>query len=61
MAAWRSITDGRHRVHGFRSSSRVWAAEQSAVLAILLAMSLGFSAVVVIAIALYVVAAATLR
>ena len=33
----------------------------SAVLAILLAMSLGFSAVVVIAIALYVVAAATLR
>ena len=33
----------------------------SAVLAILLAMSLGFNAVVVIAIALYVVAAATLR
>ena len=33
----------------------------SAVLAILLSMSLGFNAVVVIAIALYVVAAATLR
>ena len=29
MAAWRSIPDGRHRVHGFRSSSRVWAAEQT--------------------------------
>jgi hypothetical protein len=33
----------------------------SAILAILLAMSLGFNAVVVIAIGLYVVAAATLR
>jgi L-cystine uptake protein TcyP (sodium:dicarboxylate symporter family) len=33
----------------------------SAILAILLAMSLGFNAVVLIAIGLYVVAAATLR